>query len=159
MRTALVVAALLPAGCGLLPSAPPPAPSVEEARAHLDELFEAGTARDFDRLCGLAGTPICTDLLQGAEHLAPAVAPDVVDVSVHEPTPVGEGYASGGVLFVLCGVDAAGEPFESEVLVSRTPNGSFHVVSSVWWTGTGVELLDPDGTAEVGGPPDEAKCP
>jgi hypothetical protein len=160
MRSTLPLAVLaIVAGCGLLPSITPPPGSVEDARSHLDAIIESGIARDFDRMCDLAGTPICTDLLDGSEHLAPDAAPDVVDVSVHQPTPVGEGFATGGVLFLLCGLDAAGDAFESEVLVSRAQSGEFHVVSSVWWRGSTVDLDGQDGGAEVGGPPREGRCP
>jgi hypothetical protein len=133
---------------------------VGDARAHLDRLIDAGIARDFDRLCELAGSGTCDSLLDGAEDLAPAARPRIVDVSVHQPQRTGDGYTSGGVLFTLCGTDAAGSPFESEVLVSRTPDDSLFAISAVWWTGTGVTLLGP-GAATVGveATEDEGRCP
>jgi len=148
----LAIAALVSA-CGILSAeTPPQAPAIDEAEAFLDQLIEAGIARDFDRLCDLAGTAMCTDLLEGNEDLAPTERPDVTAVAVHEPLRTADGFTSGGVHFVLCGQDAAGSPFESEVLVSQDHDGGLFAISSVWWTGTGVSFLESEGTVEVGEP-------
>ena len=152
-RTVLLstVLAFVAAGCGLLGAAPPPPPpSVAEARSHLELLIDAGVSREFDRLCELAGTGTCESLLEGSEELAPAEAPRIVDVTVHQPERLDAGSSSGGVLFVLCGTDAAGSPFESEVFVSRNSDGSLFAISAVWWTGTGVTISGESDGVTVG---------
>ena len=161
MRTTAVGAILLVAGCGILAprSTPIPAPSVADARVLLDAVIEAGIARDFERLCASAsGT--CEGELEGAEHLAPSEPPTVVDVSVHEPIERGDGWTSGGVLFVLCGIDAAGDPYESEVLVfddgERLLAGA-----AVYWRGTGIAFSDGGGGVHIGVEPTPGpdRCP
>jgi len=134
--------ALLLAGCGLLPvGAPPPAPSVDEASAHLDRVIDAGLARDWPLLCSLAsGT--CEGELQGAEHLAPDEPPRVADIVVREPTREGQGWLSGGVLFVLCGADGLGDPYESEVLVFDDGERLL-ATAAVYWKGTRVSFAPP----------------
>jgi hypothetical protein len=149
------------AGCGLVPEArPPPPPSVEAATAHLDLVIDAGIARDFDRLCELAsGT--CDTELQGFEHLAPTERPIIVDVSLHQPTELdGGAWSGGGVLFVLCGADGAGDPYESEVLVFDAGD-SLRATAAVFWTGTGIGFLGPgDEGVSVGAPdPGAMRCP
>ncbi|HEX2765890.1 MAG TPA: hypothetical protein VHR55_04540 [Candidatus Limnocylindria bacterium] len=161
MRLTLVLAALtgLCAGCGLVAPTPPGPPSLEVARWLLDDLVEAGIARDFARLCGLAASDTCEHLLEGHEDLAPAAAPTIVQTDVYPPESAGNGFTGGGVLFVLCGTDAAGAPFESELLVSRNLDGTLFAVPAVWWTGTRVIVgADP---ADVGGEPapDQGRCP
>lgn len=161
MRLSLVLAALagLSAGCGLIAPTPPPPPSLEDAQSLLDDLVEAGIARDFARLCGLAASDTCQDLLEGHEGLVPAAAPAIVQTDVYEPEPAGNGFTGGGVLFVLCGTDAAGDPFESELLVSRNLDGTLFAIPAVWWTGTRV-IVGAD-SADVGGEPSPgpSRCP
>jgi hypothetical protein len=145
MRYALL--ALLLAGCGLLPERmPPPPPSIDAATAHLDRVIDAGIARDFERLCALA-TGTCEGELDGFEDLAPTTRPEIVDVSVHQPTET----ESGSVLFVLCGEDATGQPYESEVLVFDGGDGLL-AAAAVFWIGTGITFAGGDGLVDVGVP-------
>jgi hypothetical protein len=153
MRFALLLTLLL-TGCGLLPQRmPPPPPSVERATAHLDLVIAAGVAHDFERLCALA-TGTCDGELGGFEHLAPTERPDVAEVTVHEPTQSG----SGGVLFVLCGEDAMGTPFESEVLVFDAGD-QLLAAAAVFWKGTGIVFTGDDGFVDVGGVPEPDEGP
>jgi hypothetical protein len=163
MRTAaaVLIAATL-AGCGVLThnDPPPPAPAVENARVLLDEVIDAGIARDFERLCAMAsGT--CEGELEGAEDRAPTQPPRVVDVEVHEPIGDGDSWTSGGVLFVLCGTDGLGDPYESEVLVFDGGAGSLLAAAAVYWKGTTVGITMPaeDGvTVGVEADPEPSRC-
>jgi hypothetical protein len=161
MRPAVMALVLL-AGCGLLAPArtPNPPPSVADARALLDEVIDAGIARDFDRLCANA-TGTCESELEGAEDLAPTEPPVVVDVSIHEPVEQGGGWTSGGVLFVLCGVDAAGDAYESEVLVFDDDGRRLLAAAAVYWRGTRIGFSSGGDGVHVGGEPTPgpSRCP
>jgi hypothetical protein len=156
VRTAALIAILSAlTGCGLLEPAggrPVPAPPIAEARALLDDVVDAAIARDFDRMCSLAsGT--CESELDGVADRAPTTPPVVVGVSVHQPVAAGGGWTAGGVLFVLCGRDGAGDPYESEVLVSDSGRDGLYATAAVFWTGAGIAFADPGGGAVVGGEP------
>ena len=114
----------------------------------LDEVIDAGLARDWERLCANAsGT--CEGELDGWEHLAPSEPPRVADVSVQEPARDGDGWRSGGVLFVLCGTDATGTPYESEVLVFDDGDRLL-AGAAVYWIGTRVSFASSDGAVTPG---------
>jgi hypothetical protein len=127
-----------------MPSRDPlPPPPVEDARAVLDEIIDAGIARDWEGLCANAsGT--CEGELDGAEDRAPTTAPRVAAVEVQQQQGDAGASTSGGVLFVLCGTDGLGDPYESEVLVfddgTRLLAGA-----AVFWLGTRVGFAPPTG--------------
>jgi hypothetical protein len=151
-------------GCAMLPGhddAPPPAPPVEAAEAHLDEVIDAGIDRDWERLCALAsGT--CEGELQGFEEQAPTEPPRVVEAQIHEPVRGGDGsWSSGGVLFVLCGTDGLGGPYESEVLVFDDAGRGLLATAAVYWVGTkiGFPASGEDGvTIGVEPDPEPSRC-
>ena len=146
------------AGCGVgLSGGGAPPPSVEDAEVLLDEIIAAGIDRDWERLCANAsGT--CEGELQGAEERAPTSAPRVAAVEVHDPQRDGETWTSGGVLFVLCGVDGLGDPYESEVLVFDDGDRLL-AGAAVYWKGTAISFASP-GIGVVGEPsPGERQCP
>ncbi len=149
---------LLLAGCANVGTAGPlPPPSVDDARALLDEIMDAGIEGDFERLCANANRT-CKNELNGHEHLAPNEPPSIADATIHQPINDAEGGTSGGVKFVLCGVDAAGAPFESEVLIFDTGDRLL-AGAAVWWLGTSVSFA-PSGEAVTGEPtPGEGRCP
>jgi hypothetical protein len=63
------------------------------------------------------------------------------------------------VLFALCGLDAAGEPYESEVLVFDSGDRLL-ATAAVFWTGTSVGFSGDGGDGVVGEPdPEPARCP
>ena len=141
---AVVAIALLIAGCAAFqppPNEPPPPPPLDEARAHLERVIQAGLARDWNGLCALAsGT--CEQELRGNESLAPKQAPDVAEFEVLEPIGNADGWSSGGVRFTLCGTDGAGNPYESQVLVFDDGERLL-AAAAVYWTGTGVSFAPP----------------
>ena len=144
----LGVIALL-AACAPGPVAPLPPPAIEDARALLREVVDAGIARDWERLCANAsGT--CESELQGNEERAPTEAPRVAAAEVHQGSSSGEVSSAGGVLFVLCGVDGLGEAYESEVLVFDA-GSRLLATAAVYWTGTQVSSGLPAVTTGEGG--------
>ena len=156
MRPALL--AVLLVVCGLIPpDAPPPAPPLDDATGVLDRVIDAALARDFDELCSLA-TETCERELEGVEHLAPNERPTIVETEVHEPRRSGNGWSTGGVLFVLCGRDATGEPYESEVLVSDDAGRSLLATAAVFWIGAGIVGLEEDEVVVGGGLQGGGRC-
>ena len=138
----LLLSLLLLSACAPTQSLPPP--DVDEARALLNQVIDAGLDRDFDRLCSMA-TGTCEGELEGAEHLAPNEPPRVGDFTAIQPTD----QSVGGILFGLCGVNGAGDPYESEVLVFDSGHGLI-ATAAVYWTGTKI-LFTSDGGATTGG--------
>ena len=135
MRAILAALAVAVSACGAsLPRVPPET----EARAVLDDIIDAGLARDWERLCANAsGT--CERELDGMEALAPRQPPRIAGVSVVQPVREGDGWRSGGVLFVLCGTDATASPYESEVLVFDDGE-QLLATAAVYWVGTRVSF-------------------
>jgi hypothetical protein len=145
-------------GCSVAmpPPDPLPPPSVEDAVVLLDEIIDAGIARDWERLCANAsGT--CEGELDGAEERAPTSAPRVAAVEVHQPQGDADASTSGGVLFVLCGTDGLGDAFESEVLIF---DGGTRLLAgaAVYWLGTGVGFAPPHGEVVTEQTPAESRC-
>lgn len=114
-----------------------------EARVHLGRLVAAGQARDFDKLCSLAGAiGNCRWLLQEAgPNAVPTAAPDVVSAVYHEPTDGG----SGGWVLVVTGTDGRGKPYETEVLIFRDDESRVVATNAVYWSGARVSFGDPNG--------------
>jgi hypothetical protein len=116
----------------------PPAgtiPSVEQARRHLDEVVRMARAGDFDGMCAL-GDGNCERILDMAGRDAvPPDPPKVVGTRM-VPTTSSNGQQSfGGIVFVLCGVDGRGEPYDSEMLVFNDGNG-LRAINPVYWSKT-----------------------
>jgi hypothetical protein len=154
----LVLLSLL-AGCGALAATPPPAPEEADARARLDRLIDSARAGDFERFCELAASPTCERLLDGVEDLVPEHRPRLALSTVYQPVQHANGYSSGGVLFVVCGSDAEGREFESEVFISQNADGSLFATAPVWWTGTRVAIDDPAaGGPTTGRGPERSRC-
>jgi hypothetical protein len=136
---------------------PVPPPDIQDATLALNAVIDAGIDRDFERLCALA-TGTCAHELDGLEHLAHREAPIVVDTQVHQPRLDPDGWNEGGVLFVLCGTDASGTRYESEVLVIDA-GPQLLTAATVFWKATCVSFAPP-GNAVAGEPdPGPARCP
>ncbi len=119
-----------------------------DARLLLDEIVDAGIARDFDRLCAHAsGT--CETELQHNEDAAPLEPPLIRADSIHEPRRSGDAWSSGGVLFVLCGLDANGSAYDSEVYVFDAGE-ELLATAAVFWVGTQVSVAGPGESVNTG---------
>jgi len=155
-----LVAFGLLAGCGVAPAPadPLPPPSVEDARVLLADVIDAGIDRDWERLCASASGTCEGELAAHAKERAPSQAPQVADIEVHHPIQDGDSWSSGGVLFVLCGLDGLGEPYESEVLVFNDGT-KLLATAAVYWVGTSVGLAPPGGGPISESIPGEPRCP
>lgn len=126
--------------------------SEAEARRYLDRMVAAAQARDFEVLCRLNGAALnCERMLDtGCD---PSTAPPAIsckETVPPEPPEVvatrnspGDGYA--GRILVVRGVDGAGKPYETEVLVFRENRRSLKATNSVYWSGATI-IEDEDDT-------------
>ena len=149
--TVLVIGLLSACGLDNGPGPAPP-PRVADATRFLDVIIEAGMARDWERLCANA-TGTCEGELEGVEDLAPRTRPTIAAAEVHQPVVSGDARTSGGVLFVLCGRDAQGAPYESEVLVFDDAGRGLLAAAAVYWIGTEVSFPAPREGVTVGTEP------
>jgi hypothetical protein len=138
---ALVAAALLGVWWWSASGAETPV-SEAEARRYLDRMVAAARAKDFEALCHLNGAVLnCERQLDTACDPSTALpAISCKDTVPHEPPTVvatrnspGDGYA--GRALVVGGVDGAGKPYETEVLVFRENRRSVKAVNAVYWSG------------------------
>ena len=118
-------------------------PSVGEAQHHLDEIVRLARAGDFEAMCAL-GDGNCDNSLEIAGRDAvPAERPKIVTTRT-VPTTSSNGQQSfGGIVFVLCGIDGRGEPYDSEMLVFHDGNG-LRAINPVYWGRT--RIADTPGT-------------
>jgi hypothetical protein len=114
----------------------PPAgtiPTVEDARETLDRAVSLARARDFEGLCSL-GDGNCRRQLETAGR--EAVPPDPPTVAgtrtIPTTTTAGEQTHLGGVVLILCGIDANGNHYDSEMLVYHGGHG-LQVINPVYW--------------------------
>jgi hypothetical protein len=110
-------------------------PSVEQAERHFDEIVRLARAGDFDAMCAL-GDGNCEGMLEMAGRDAVPPDPPKVIGTRTLPTTSSNGQESlGGIVFVVCGIDGRGEPYDSEVLVFNDGNG-LRAINPVYWSRT-----------------------
>lgn len=119
-------------------SAPPAGtiPTIEEARATLDRAVTLARSGDFEGLCAL-GDANCPEHLEVAgRDNVPADPPTIVATrTIPTTTSAGDQTHLGGIVFVLCGVDANGAHYDSEMLIFHGGNG-LQVINPVYWSTT-----------------------
>ena len=109
--------------------------SEAEARAFLDQAVAAARARDWDKLCSLNGAaPNCyIDLDSPFQKLRDTVPPDpptIVETRFHEDQ---SSDGSAGRILVVEGTDGSGQPYRTEVMVSRY-DGKLEGTNIVYWS-------------------------
>lgn len=120
--------------------------SEADARRYLDRMVTAAQAGDFEALCNLNGavanckrqletgcdpTPF-TEPIVSCKDTVPPDPPEVVE------TRESPGDGTAGRILVVRGVDGAGKPYETEVLVFRENRRSFKAVNSVYWSSASI---------------------
>lgn len=130
MRYALAAVLLLNA-CSLQQPSPP---TSAEAEAFLTHVVDVAQSGNFNALCELGGGS-CEDFLneQGGQEV-PREAPEVVGGRIVQPTGDGAGRV-GGFVLELCGTNARGEPYYSEMLVFSDFNGDLKAIEPTYWMG------------------------
>jgi hypothetical protein len=132
-RILLLAFAVLVSACA---SGEPPAgtiPTVEDAREMLDRVVSLAHAADFEGVCSL-GDGNCPRCLETAGRDAvPPDPPTVVGTRIIPTiTTAGDQMHLGGVVLILCGVDANGNHYDSEMLVFHSGHG-LQVINPVYW--------------------------
>lgn len=149
-RALLPLVIAIVAACG--PSVPT-IPTEPEARVFLNAVVSAAQAGDMDQLCELANC-LRDDLIN--PPAAPAKPPTVIGTRVLDPLTLPDGqHTLGGLVLILCGLDAESQPFRSEMLVFRTDAGLHTPSFKYWLNGT----IGGDGSPTTASePPIPADC-
>lgn len=127
------------AACG--PAVPAGPPTVGQASAYLDEIVALARAGDFEALCDLAGDGNCERKLDDAgRDRVPVDPPTISGARLIPDTTSGDLRSLGGIVLVLCGSDAHGEPYESEMLVFRERD-RLRAINPVYWAGIGIAAV------------------
>jgi hypothetical protein len=117
-------------------STAPPAgtiPTVSEAQDLLDELVGLARTGDFDGLCRVSDDGNCERLLANAGRDAvPPDPPTIVATRIMPTTRSGDQLSPGGVVFVLCGTNAFGDHYDSEMLVFHD-GGGLRALNPIYW--------------------------
>jgi len=114
----------------------PPAgtiPTVEDAREIFDRVVSLARARDFEGLCSLGDGNCRRQLETAGREAVPPDPPTVVGTrTIPTTTTAGNQTHLGGVVLILCGIDANGNHYDSEMLVYHSGHG-LQVINPVYW--------------------------
>jgi hypothetical protein len=131
-RIVLLALAVFVAACA---SAPPPAgtiPTVDDAQGMLNRAVSLARARDFEGLCSLGDGNCRRHLEMAGRDAVPPGPPTVVGTRIIPTTTSGDQRNLGGVVLILCGIDANGEHYDSEMLVFHGGNG-LELINPIYW--------------------------
>lgn len=130
-----------------------PAVSLGEAGSFLARIVDLARAGDFEGLCLLAGDGNCRRHLEAAGLDAVPVDPPRVVATRTIRSGVADEASAGGLVLVMCGRDARGDPYRSEMLVFRDGT-SLRAINPVYW---GNARIATDGRT-VGAPDGPTAC-
>ena len=128
--------------------------SVEEATSLLNQAVAHAQARDLDKLCNLCSSHgICWHQWEdaGGGQAVPAEPPRIVDTYLLPTMHLKNGgWAPGGRVLVLEGVDGLGRLYRTEFFVFWTGGDwgvkELAVINGVYWSGYGIGQCDEDGS-------------
>lgn len=110
------------------------APTLDQALTLLDRLVILAQKGDFETLCSVAGDGNCEHKLDDAgRDRVPGQPPNVRSVRSVPTTRSGTQTSTGGLVLELCGTDARGTRYESEMLIFRDHDGSLRAINPVYW--------------------------
>lgn len=107
-------------------------PTVDEARVFLSQIVVLARRGDFTGLCAIGDGNCERSLDTAGRNAVPAAPPTVVGVRLVPTTRTGDQESTGGVVLELCGQDATGKPYHSEMLVFRDGSG-LRATNPVFW--------------------------
>ena len=117
-------------------SGAPPAgtiPTVDDALRMLDRAVDLARARDFEGLCSLGDGNCRRHLEMAGRDAIPPDPPVVVGTrTMPTTTTAGDQMHMGGIVLILCGIDANGDHYDSEMLVFHGGNG-LEVINPIYW--------------------------
>jgi hypothetical protein len=108
-------------------------PTVEQAHRMLDRAVTLARARDFEGLCSLGDGNCRRHLDMAGRDAIPPDPPTVVGTrAIPTTTTAGNQTHLGGIVLILCGIDANGDHYDSEMLVFHGGNG-LEVINPIYW--------------------------
>lgn len=125
--------ALAVAACSAQPAAGA-APTADEALAFFGRLVALAQKGDFEAFCSVAGDGNCERKLDEAgRDSVPPRPPTVRSIRAVPTTRSGDQTSLGGLVLGMCGTDALGDRYESEMLVFRDGDGTLRAINPVYW--------------------------
>lgn len=110
-------------------------PTVNEAEAFLVQVVTLAQRGDFEALCAIGDGNCERGLEMAGRDRVPLAPPAVIGVRIVPTTRSGDQTSAGGVVLEMCGRDAVGEPYHSEMLVFRD-RGSLRAINPIYWGNT-----------------------
>jgi hypothetical protein len=138
--------------CAVGPDASRAGPTVDEARQFLAQAVALAQRGDFTGLCAIGDGNCKRSLDMAGRDAVPPAPPTVVGVRILPTTTTGDQVSIGGVVLELCGRDAAGKPYHSEMLVSRDGSGLW-AINPVYWGNTTIAEGNSTAASPAPGPP------
>lgn len=128
---------LLLAACGPQAGAPD-APTVEQARAHVEAIIQLVESGGADRVCDFGG-PTCPDSVGRLDLRAvPTTRPKITRIGVVPRVDHDDGTWSNAYVRVeLCGIDGIGRIYHSEMMV-YWDRGKIVSTEPAYWLGIGI---------------------
>jgi len=151
----ILLVALVIAACNTPKPTSAPPPTRDEALSFLAQIVALAQQGDFDALCSMAGDGNCEFKLDDAgRDRVPSAAPTVWSIAGVPTTTNGDQTSLGGIVLGLCGIDALGRGFDSEMLVFRDTDTTMRAINPVYWGQDKVARGDRTSL----GPPDPGGC-
>jgi hypothetical protein len=131
-----LVLALAMAGCSA-PSTSDPSgpPTLPEAEAFLAQVVSLAQRGDFTALCALGDLNCKRSLDTAGRNTVPPAPPTVIGSRPVPSTTSGDQQSIGGMVLALCGRNATGAQYHSEMLVFRDSTG-LRAINPVYWDNT-----------------------
>lgn len=134
-RLAIAILLVAASACAGPPAATPPLPTVNEAQGFLAQVVALAQRHDFKGLCAIGDGNCERSLDDAGRDMVPPAPPAVIGVRILPTTKNGDQISIGGVILEMCGKDAAGKPYHSEMLVFRD-GSSLRAINPVYWGNT-----------------------
>lgn len=133
LRIIVTLAILAISACGpAQPQASSSEPTLAEAQGFLAQVVTLAQRGDFKGLCAIGDGNCERSLDMAGRNAVPREPPAVIGVRLLPTTQTGDQLSIGGVILEMCGRDAAGTPYHSEMLVFRD-RSTLRAINPVYW--------------------------
>lgn len=135
--------------CTTPPGASQGVPTIGEAQGFLAKAVALAQRGDFKGLCAIGDGNCERSLDMAGRDSVPPAPPTVIGVRIRPTTTTGDQVSIGGVVLEMCGRDAIGNPYHSEMLVFRD-GSDLRAINPVYWSNT--TIAEGNSTAASRGP-------
>jgi hypothetical protein len=135
--------------CTTPPGASHGVPTIGEAQGFLAKAVALAQRGDFKGLCAIGDGNCERSLDMAGRDAVPPAPPTVIGVRIRPTTATGDQVSIGGVVLEMCGRDAIGNPYHSEMLVFRD-GSDLRAINPVYWSNT--TIAEGNSTAASRGP-------